>query len=168
MQIQAELIGTLQPICLGQERTDLGWQQGMFTGGEGSAQLAAKNPEVLLLLAFRALPGACSAQGKSFRLFPALFRGIPHPSGRPHAPAQPCCGGSRVTGRAGASEPGLLVPSASRMDLSRFSFSAKEGNPITACQLLGRRDGDSSARPPLGAFIISWKMKAKIPAVLGL
>lgn len=41
-------------------------------------------------------------------------------------------GDLHASGQAGAAEFGLLTPSPSKMDLSRFSFSAKEGDPITA------------------------------------
>lgn len=61
-------------------------------------------------------------------LFPSLR---PRPSS--------AAGDLRVSGRAGASELGLLGPSPSKMDLSRFSFSAKEQDPITAHGELPRK-----------------------------
>lgn len=94
-------------------------------------------------------------------------QGLSRDNATPQAVPKPCPGtiphpfpgASRVPGCAGVSG---LVPSASRMDLSLFSLSAKEGNAISA-SLQGSRDGDSSARPPLGALITPGKVENQKP-----
>lgn len=87
-----------------------------------------------------------------------------------------------VSGWTGASELGLLVPSPSKMDLSRFSFSAKEHDPVTARRapprkLSGSRDGATAgmghqvpsarAAQALGTFYNFMECENKISTVAG-
>lgn len=93
-------------------------------------------------------------------------------------------GDLRVSGQAWASKFGLLNPSPSKTDLSRFSFSEKEGDPITAGKALPHKafckEGQQGqlqqvtrsplpkAAQALGVFYNLLKGKSKILTVAGL
>lgn len=102
--------------------------------------VSAMTKACLLLAGFQSLPRSLPRSGKTLQT-----------SRSPSPKQSSAVGDLRASGWAGASELGLLVPSPSKRDLSRFSFSAKEGDPVTARRtlphkLLGRKDGGGTAR----------------------